>query len=86
MDLTESIKQKAIESGFDLDEYRRNIMSLLSWNPVNFSDLKPMIDNLRRDRVRRFVTLVFMEHQKEVELDQDGDEIWIRKVYHEIDD
>jgi hypothetical protein len=75
-----------IESGFDLDEYQRHIMSLLSWDPVNFSDLKPMIDDLRRDRVRRFVALVFMEHQKEVELDQDGDEIWIRRVYHEIDD
>ena len=71
---------------FSLDMYRRHILDQLPWSPVLFSALLPVIENYRRDRVRRFVALIFMQQAGEVELTQGDEDIWVQRRYHETDD
>ena len=71
------------ENDFNMDDYRNHIISVLTWNSKLFSDITPLIKNYRRDRIRRFITLIFMEHDREIELTQDQSDIWVQKVYNE---
>jgi hypothetical protein len=71
---------------FSLDTYRRHILDQLSWSPVLFSALLPVIEDQRRDRVRRFVSLIFMQQAGEVELTQGDEDIWVQRMHHETDD
>ena len=66
-----------------MDDYRDHILSMLTWDSMLFSNITPIVDDSRRDRVRRFITLIFMQNDQEVELTQDAHEIWVQKVYHE---
>jgi hypothetical protein len=68
---------------FRMGQYRDHILSLLGWNKVPFSDIPPILSDQRKDKARRFVTLVFMQNDGEVDLIQDGWDIWVQKVYHE---
>jgi len=68
---------------FHMNDYRNHILSTLSWNPVLFSDINPIIEDHRRDRVWRFITLVFMQNDREVDFTQDGKELMVQKVYNE---
>jgi chromatin segregation and condensation protein Rec8/ScpA/Scc1 (kleisin family) len=71
---------------FSLDTYRRHILDQLPWSPVLFSALFPVIPDHRRDRVRRFVALIFMQQAGEVELTQGDEDIWVQRMHHETDD
>ena len=68
---------------FRINDYHDHIISNMGWSTMLFSDIAPFIDDDRRDRVWRFITLVFMENDREVELTQDGTDIWVQKVYNE---
>jgi hypothetical protein len=68
---------------FSMVDYQEHISAMLSWDSILFSDIKPLIDNNRQDKVWRFVTLVFMENDREVELTQEGNDLWVQKIYHE---
>lgn len=72
-----------IENNFSMDDYRNHILSVLTWDSVPFSNIAPLTDNHRCDRVRRFITLVFMENDQEVTLTQDTRDIRVQKVYNE---
>jgi hypothetical protein len=37
----------------------------------------------RRDRVRRFITLIFMDNDQEIHLQQSGDDLLIRRRHSE---
>jgi hypothetical protein len=71
------------QSEFSMDDYHNHIMSALGWDSILFSDIAPLIHDHRRDRVWRFVTLIFMQNDREVELTQDGTDISVQKVYNE---
>jgi hypothetical protein len=71
---------------FSLHTYRRHILDQLSWSPVLFSALLPVIEDYRRDRVRRFVALIFMQQAGEVELTQGHEDIWVQRMHSETDD
>jgi hypothetical protein len=60
---------------FNMESYRDTILSRMDGRVVRFKAFPALCDNLRLDRVRRFATLVFMEHTQEVWLEQRGDEI-----------
>jgi len=68
---------------FNMDDYRKHILSCLSWNSVFFSSMKPLIGNIRYDRIWRFVTLVFMQNNREIELTQFGNDLKVQRVYNE---
>ena len=64
-------------SDFNLAEYRVHILTLLNRRTLHFSSISPLMGDYRRDRVRRFITLVFMDNDQEISLQQDGDDLLI---------
>jgi hypothetical protein len=72
-----------IENNFNMDEYRNHVLAILTWNRILFSNIAPLAKDHRRDKVQRFITLIFMEHDREIELTQDQNDIWVQKVYNE---
>ena len=72
-----------VDQPFDMDKYREHILSMLSWGSMLFTDIVPIVENKRKDRVRRFITLIFMEHEREVELFQLGDNLSVQRRYDE---
>ncbi len=72
-----------LKSGFDMTPYRTQILSLLSQSPIRFSHVSPILGDNRRDRVRRFITLIFMDNDRDIYLQQHGDDLLIRRHYNE---
>ena len=68
---------------FDMDKYRDHILSMLSWHNMLFSEIEPLYPDIRDDKVYRFITLVFMDHEHEVRLNQSGDDLSIQRLYNE---
>ncbi len=58
--------------GFDLRRYEAHLQACLSDTETDFNDVPPLDDNQRRDRIRRFITIIFMAHAGAIELRQDG--------------
>ena len=71
------------ENEFDMDKYRDHILSVLSWDNMLFSQIRPLIDDIRDDKIYRFITLVFMDHENEVELSQLGNDLSVQRRYNE---
>lgn len=66
---------------FDLEQYKTHILSVLYETcEVLFDDICPLIDNSRKDRIFRFITLVFMNHWGDIELSQYGEKLLVEKV------
>jgi len=73
------------DGGFRMEDYRKHILSLLDPGEVCFSDITPLADDNRLDRVWRFVTLIFMQNDNEVRLGQYGSDLLIERINHETD-
>ena len=73
----------APKSRFRMDDYRNHILSVLGLGSRLFSDIAPMIDDSRRDRIWRFVTLTFMAQDRVVELTQYGTDIFVERACNE---
>ena len=71
------------ESPFQLTEYKNHILKIIGWGKLLFSKMSPLHDNYRKDRIWRFVTLIFMQQAGEIELTQHENDIWIQKIHHE---
>jgi len=72
-----------ISDSFKMEFYRKHILSQLNWDPVGFSKISPLTDNRNKDRARRFVTLIFMQNENEVKIEQQNTDLLIQKVYNE---
>lgn len=72
-----------LRSDFNLAAYRAHILSLLDNHTLRFSDISPLTGDDRRDRVRRFITLVFMDNDREINLQQHGDDLLVRRYNDE---
>lgn len=70
---------------FNMQQYRQHILSILNWDELRFSAINSLLDDDRQDRVWRFVTLVFMQHAGEIEIDQQQNDLCIRRSYLEAD-
>jgi len=66
------------EKSLTLDDYRLHIVNLLQ-TEVLFSSIEPMLSEERRDKVYRFITLIFMEQDREVRLSQYGEDILVER-------
>ena len=71
------------KSGFRMADYRNHILSLLGVGSRLFSDIAPLMDDCRRDKIWRFITLIFMAQDREVELTQYGRDILVGRVSNE---
>lgn len=76
---------EGLTSCFDLGAYRRHILECLGSSARPFSAIQHFQGHVRLDRVFRFVTLIFMDHAGEVELDQQQGELLVQRLYHEPD-
>ena len=73
----------APKAGFRMADYRNHILSLLGVGSRLFSDIAPLMDDCRRDKIWRFITLIFMAQDREVELTQYGKDILVGRVSNE---
>jgi hypothetical protein len=62
-----------------METYRKTILEYLDGLEVMFSALPALCDDARVERARRFVTLVYMEHEGEVVLTQYENDILVEK-------
>ena len=77
-----SLAEFLIFDSFYMEDYRRVILAGLDECRL-FSRIPPLCEVSRRDRARRFTTLVFMQHEYEVDLIQYGNDLWVMR--HEAD-
>lgn len=68
------------DADFKMDDYRKHILNILSNNSLLFSDIGPLVDDFRRDRTWRFVTLIFMQNDTEVTLTQYGNDLLVERM------
>ena len=72
-----------IKDDFNMNNYRSHILSILNWDNMLFSEIAPLIKDRNRDKIWRFITLVFMQNDSEVELTQHGSDLLVQKLYNE---
>ncbi|MBZ0148041.1 MAG: hypothetical protein K8F62_10940, partial [Pseudorhodoplanes sp.] len=63
---------------FCMDEYRTLVLTHVRECILHFDAIPCICSDLRADRARRFTALVFMEHEREVALEQKGEDILVR--------
>jgi hypothetical protein len=68
---------------FSMDDYRNHILSVIGTGSMLFSDIPPLVGESRRDRIWRFVTLIFMQQDGDVSLTQYGTDILVERVQFE---
>lgn len=68
---------------FDTERYRRHIMAQFASYEILFEAIPPLVNDSRRDRIYRFVTVVHMWHRGEVRLVQQNDILVVER--HEPD-
>lgn len=75
----EMLRRFAGRSDFDLDRYQCHIMAHVGAFRTDFDAIPALIDVIRRDRIFRFIAVIFLAHAGRIELWQDGDRICLRK-------
>ena len=71
------------ERSFRMDHYREHILSILGWDSMLFSNMTPLTEDSHLDKIWRFITLIYMENDREVELTQHGSDLRVQRVYNE---
>jgi hypothetical protein len=64
---------------FDLDGYQRHVLSHLGLVATDFEAIPGLIDDRRKDRIFRFIAMVFVASAGKVEIWQEGEQIRVRK-------
>ena len=67
-------------TSFGMEDYRSHILSALGSGSRLFSNINGLGTDPREDKVWRFVTLIFMQHDQEVELTQYKDDLLIERL------
>ncbi len=62
--------RKAVAESFDLEKYRRHLIDLVQGCVVDFDGVSQLIGNARLDRIFRFVTAIFLEHERFLKIEQ----------------
>ena len=62
--------RNAVQEHFDLDAYRRHLAELVQGCVVEFDGVARLIEDARLDRIFRFVTAIFLEHEGLLEIEQ----------------
>jgi hypothetical protein len=69
--------------GFNMDYYKGHMLSVLGMGTRLFSDIPHFIENSKKDKTWRFVTLIFMQQEGDVSLTQYGADILVERVENE---
>ena len=68
-----------LKSKFDLNRYQRHIKSYLDTEPTDLRQIPPLIENLRRDLIWRFIAAIFLDHAGLISIHQQGQHILVMK-------
>jgi len=71
------------EEGFDLKRYESHIQAHIRDFPICLDDVPPLEEHTRKDRIWRFIAIIFLAHFGLIDVWQDGQEIMVMK--HETD-
>lgn len=71
------------EDIFNIEKYWSHIQSMLGWEPIHFSEIPPIDDDYRRDRAYRFITLIYMQNDRKVDIEQEGNDLFVQRVHNE---
>ena len=69
-----------VDSAFEMDDYRSHILTTLDCGSRMFSSINCILPDPQEDKIWRFVTLVFMQHEQEVELTQHDNDLLIESI------
>ena len=72
-----------LKSEFNMGAYRTHILSSVDRHAIYFSAVSPLTGDYRRDMVRRFITIVFMDNDQEVDIQQYGNDLLIQRRNNE---
>lgn len=70
---------------FDMARYSAHVLKQLGESEILFRAIAPLDDDARRDKAWLFATLVFMEHEQQVNLTQYGEEILVERYEADIE-
>ena len=70
---------------YDFKTFRAHILNQLDYSERLFSRIPVHAQNLKLDKVWRFMTLLFMDQSREIDLSQYGADLLIRRNSHEAD-
>ena len=65
--------------GFDLERYERHLQAHIGAIELCFDDIPPLEEDARKDRIWRFVAIVFMAHEGAIDVWQEGETIMVMK-------
>jgi hypothetical protein len=63
---------------FDLKRYETHVQAHLRPDPVSLNEIPPLTENLRLDRVGRFIAIIFLAHDGLLHVWQEQTTIWVR--------
>jgi len=69
-----------VDPGFEMEDYRSHILSALGCGSRMFSSINCISSDPREDKIWRFVTLIFMQHEQEIELTQYDNDLLIESI------
>lgn len=72
-----------LAKGFDLKRYETHLQAHIGPIETCFDEIPPLEDDARRDRIWRFVAIVFMAHAGLIEVWQEGQEILVMQHGHD---
>ena len=78
--LTQGMDEKLLielKGKFDLDRYQTHIKAHLQDFPIDLRGIPTLIENARKDLIWRFIAAIFLEHEKQVQLQQKNQTIWV---------
>jgi DNA-directed RNA polymerase subunit RPC12/RpoP len=70
---------------YDMGAYKTHIQANIPGYQILFSQIPSRIANRRLDTVWRFMTLLFMDQAREIDLSQYDQDIMIRRISNELD-
>ena len=68
----DSIRGPLADQRFDLAKYERHVIASITDSPVDFDDISPLLESLRKDRIWRFVAVIFLAHEGRINIHQEG--------------
>ena len=80
--LTQGIDEQmlvALKGKFDLGRYQSHIKAHIQDFEIELRGIPSIIENTRKDLICRFIAAIFLEHEREVEIRQEGQTIWVSK-------
>lgn len=73
------LQRFARRGDFDLRGYERHILAHTGTFASRFDAVPPLIEDLRKDRIFRFIAVIFLAHAGQLDVWQEADNILVRK-------